>query len=104
MGVAHCRVVPLTREETSMAVTLNQWQAEHPGVLVDGDPAGRWLVYKPCLHRARRFGSYYTAHTLSNSWRNCNPTDGHSHAIVELAVPGRSGFSRSFRAMVDADD
>jgi hypothetical protein len=66
-----------------MATTLQSWTAQHPGVAIEGD--GKWLVYKPCLCKARRFDSYFAAHRASLSRDFCKCES--SHFIVELAVP-----------------
>ena len=82
-----------------MAQTLQSWAAQHPGVEIDG--AGRWLVWKPCRNKARRFGSYFAAHTVSNSFENCQC--GGSHFIVELEGPPAKSLTRSWKAMVEAE-
>jgi hypothetical protein len=66
-----------------MATTLQNWTAQHPGVAIDGD--GKWLIFKPCLNKARKFESYFVAHSalLSHDFCKCDQ----SHFIVELAVP-----------------
>jgi hypothetical protein len=76
-----------------MATTLQSWTANHPGVEVDG--VGRWLVFKPCLKKARVFDSYFAAHRAALSREFCKCDD--SHFIVELvtAAPvSRSSFAR----------
>jgi hypothetical protein len=82
---------------SSMAQSLQSWLAQHPGVEIAGE--GRWLVFKPCLNKARRFQSYFAAHRAVVSHEVCRCDD--SHFIVELAeVPTR--ISRSFQAMVES--
>ncbi len=83
-----------------MAQTLQSWIAQHPGVEVDGD--GRWLVFKPCRNRARRFVSYFAAHRVALSHEACKCDE--SHFVVELEGPpvGRS-LARSFQKWVEAE-
>jgi len=66
-----------------MVHKLKEWQAAHPGVSIDGD--GRWLAWKPCINRARRFDSYFAAHKAALSHEKCQ-CDG-SHFIIELEGP-----------------
>jgi hypothetical protein len=79
-----------------MATTLQTWTAAHPGIEVDGD--GRWLVFKPCLKRARRFDSYFVAHRAALSHEVCKCDD--SHFVVELAAT--APLSRSFQRWVES--
>jgi hypothetical protein len=62
---------------------FTDWQAEHPEVIVDGNPAGKWLVYKPCLKQARRFASYFMAQKFAPYRDICRCRE--NHYIVELA-------------------
>jgi hypothetical protein len=81
-----------------MATTLQTWTATHPGVEVDG--SGKWLVFKPCLKKARRFESYFAAHRalLSRDFCRCDE----SHFIVELGEL-KAPLSRSFQRWVEQE-
>lgn len=81
-----------------MATTLQTWISTHPGVWIEGD--GKWLVYKPCLNKARRFESYFVAHQALLSHDHCK-CDG-SHFIVELGEV-KAPLSRSFQRWVEQE-
>ena len=81
---------------------FQDWQAAHPEVIVDGDPAGKWLVYKPCLKKARRYASYFMAQQLAPYRDICRCRE--SHFIFELEGPtaNRATISRAWKAMVES--
>jgi len=81
-----------------MAQTLQNWIAQHPSVEVAGD--GGWLVFKPCLNKARRFESYFSAHCAVRSHAVCKCDE--SHFILELEEP-RAPVARSFQKWVEAE-
>jgi hypothetical protein len=64
-----------------MATKLTDWKATHPGIFTDG--AGKWLLFKLCVKRARMFDSYFAAHKASLNHEVCG-CSGY-HEIVELA-------------------
>ncbi len=64
-----------------MATKLSAWKATHPRIFIDG--AGKWLLVKLCIKRARCFDSYFAAHKASLNHEVCG-CSGY-HEIIELA-------------------
>jgi hypothetical protein len=82
-----------------MAIRLQDWQQQHPDVIVSGD--GRWLVWKECLTppRSRRFMNYFEA---ERSARGNKCGCGRVHEVTELAVRNPARLSSSFLKMVES--
>jgi len=83
-----------------MAIRLQDWMHQNPGVAVGGD--GKWLV-RWHGNRATRYESYLVAHREAQG--ECTCCDGsQAHEIFELAeaAPQSVGLSRSYRRMVES--
>lgn len=67
-----------------MATTLKEFQRSNPGIRVNPESTGKWLVVW-CRH-ASRYESYFAAReAVQGACTVCG--DGTNHKIVELAIP-----------------
>jgi hypothetical protein len=87
-----------------MATTLQEFRHANPGVYIAGE-SGKWLLVV-CHQRAWRFDSYFEAQAKFGDECGVRMCSGpRYHQIIELGEAAKPFKpSRSFRAMVAADD